>query len=282
MIELAPTHKYGLALPTPVMPAAGVFGYGDVYRDLLDAGVLGALVTNPISLRPRSVAQGQRILTRGEQVLIHTGLPNAGVKAILHQYGKYWERAPVPVIPHLVATTPAETSKAAVLLSAAPGVGGIELGLAENVSEDKAGGLLHAAQDSGLPIIVQIPFSRVDALAPRLVEAGADALTLTAPPRAVLPLPAASEDKSDSGMRLMRGRLYGPAVFPQLLNVLARFAAPGAHQLHVPIIACGGITSPADALACVSLGAAAVQVDVQVWRTPDVLREIAAAFAALD
>ena len=49
MIELAPTHKYGLTLPTPVMPAAGVFGYGDVYRDLLDAGVLGALVTNPIS-----------------------------------------------------------------------------------------------------------------------------------------------------------------------------------------------------------------------------------------
>ena len=35
MIELAPDHKFGLSIATPVLPAAGTFGYGEAYRDLV-------------------------------------------------------------------------------------------------------------------------------------------------------------------------------------------------------------------------------------------------------
>jgi dihydroorotate dehydrogenase (NAD+) catalytic subunit len=288
MIELAPAHKYGLLLPTPVMPAAGAFGYGDAYRDLVESNMLGAIVTNPVSLRPRTAARGQRIAVRGEHFVVHTGLPNPGVKAVIRQ-------SAVPIIPHLIATTPGEASKAAVQLSAARGVGGIELGLAENTSEEKAVNLLHAAQEgSGLPIIVRVPFDRVEALAPLLVEAGAEALTLTAPPRAVLPIAdetpkeearetragetRTGETRDGETARFIRGRLYGPALFPLLLDTLARWATPGPNQLHVPIIACGGIASPEDALACISLGATAVQVDAQLWRNPALLAQVANGF----
>ncbi len=279
MIELAPTHKYGLSLPSPVMPAAGTFGYGEVYRDLINADILGAIVTNPISLRPRRAARGQRLAQRGEHFIVHTGLPNPGSKMVIRRNRKHWEQAPVPVIPHLIATSPVETAKVAAQLSAVHGVGGIELGLVENTSVDKAVALLHAAQHgSDLPIIVRVPFSQVDVLAVALVDAGAEALTLTGPPRAVLPVSSSANDHTPrvgSVAHFMRGRLYGPAVFPLLLNILSRWATPGKHRLTVPIIASGGITSPEDALACISLGATAVQMGASLWRTPNLLAQVA-------
>ncbi len=273
MIELAPGHKYGLTISSPVMPAAGTFGYGDAYRNLIDEHVLGAIVTNPLSLRPRKAAKGQRLAKRGEHFIVHTGLPNAGVRRIIRQQRRQWERASIPIIAHLIATNPADTAKAAAQLSTARGVRGIELGLVENVEEEEALQLLSAAQSGGgMPVIVRVPFSRVDTLIPILAESGADALTLTAPPRAVTALP---NEEGANVTRFMRGRLYGPALFPLLLNTLSQWATPGAFQPHIPIIACGGIASPEDALACLSLGAAAVQIDAILWRDPTLLTHIA-------
>lgn len=268
MIELAPNHKHGLPLRAPVMPAAGAFGYGSEYRDLVDYSLLGALVTNPVSLMPRESAVSQRLAVRKDQFLVHTGLPNPGLKAVIREYGRLWARLDLPVIVHLMATTPTETQRAAVQLSAVEGVQGIELGLVESVSRQRALRLLEAAMAGGLPIVVQVPFSRVQDLAMALVENGADALTLTSPPRGVLPV---TEVLEAPVARYMRGRLYGAAVFPLLLNVLARWSK----KVPAPVIACGGIASVADALACLSLGAAAVQIDALLWRDPGLLNAVA-------
>lgn len=269
MIELAPRHKYGLPIASPVMTAAGAFGYGDTYHDLVDIHALGALVTNPVSYKPRSAAHGQRIAVHGDHFVAHTGLPNAGLVRVLKQYRKLWERLPIPVIVHIVATTSSETARASRHLAGTQGVAAIELGLVENITLSKALNLLDAARGDGdLPVIVRVPFSKVDVLAPRLAESGADALTLTAPPRAVLPV---SPVTVDSATRYMRGRLYGPALFPLLLNVLSQWAS----NLPVPVIACGGIGSAQDALACLALGATAVQIDAMLWRDPAMLTRIA-------
>ena len=105
-IELAPHHKFGLVLPSSVMPASGIFGYGDLYRDLVDVSALGAMVTHPVSYRPRHASRGQRVAVHGEHVLIHTGWPNPGLRRVIRRYGRLWSRFPVPVIVHLLATTP--------------------------------------------------------------------------------------------------------------------------------------------------------------------------------
>lgn len=271
MIELAPRHKYGLPLPGPVMPAAGVLGYGDIYRDLVDVARLGALVTTPVSWRPRHAARGERVAARGEHVVLHTGLPNPGLRAVIREYGRLWDRYPIPVIVHLLATTVAETARAAARLSTVAGVLGVELGLAEDALPEDALDLVAAASAEGdLPVIARVPFSRAAALIPHLREAGADALTLTAPPRAVLPLDDVPD--ADALPVLVRGRLYGPAVFPLMLGVLGRWA----READLPIIARGGIAAAADARACLALGAVAVQVDAAVWRDPGVLEAIAA------
>ncbi len=277
MIELAPRHKFGLPIASPVMPAAGAFGYGDTYHDLVDLRVLGALVTNPMSLTPREAARGRRIAIHGEHFVAHTGLPNPGVRRVLQQYRQTWERLPIPVIVHLIATTPAETAQAAERLSGVPNVVGIELGVVDNVTPQRALNLLDAARaDGDLPVIVRVPFTGVDALAPLLADHGADALTLTAPPRAVLPASDAPEDSE--ARRYLRGRLYGPALFPLLLNVLARWCS----KLPVPVIACGGIASLQDATACLELGATALQVDALLWRDPLILQRIAEGLAKFE
>lgn len=275
MIELAPKHKYGLPIASPVMPAAGAFGYGDTYHDLVDIHALGALVTNPVSLKPRSAAKGERVIVRGDHFLTHTGLPNPGLRRVLREHRKAWARFPIPIIVHVIATTPAETSGMTVQLSAVTGVSGVELGLVENISVQKARNLLNAARDGGLPVIVRVPFSQAPTLALQLAEAGADALTLTAPPRAVLPVPDANGKNTN---RYTRGRLYGPAVFPQLLNLLALLNG----KLDVPIIACGGIVSTQDAIACLALGATAVQVDALLWRDPQLITRIVEGLQNID
>jgi dihydroorotate dehydrogenase (NAD+) catalytic subunit len=267
MIELAPHHKYGLPLKSPVMTASGAVGYGDEYADLIDYSFLGALVTNPVSLRPRKASHGTRLRIHGEHLVVHTGLPNPGVKAIVHKYETIWERLSVPVIVHLLATTPTETAKAAIYLSGITGVVGIELGLADNTEADRAATLVHSALEGVLPVIVRIPFRNVDELTPVLAEEGASALTLTAPPRVVLP-PEQIEDRNS--LRFYRGRLYGPAVYPILLNSLTRWA----RKVSVPVIACGGIQSAEQALACLHLGATAVQIDSVLWRHPTLLPTI--------
>lgn len=276
MIELAPKHKYGLPIASPVMPAAGAFGYGDTYHDLVDIHALGALVTNPVSLKPRSAAKGERVIVHGNHFITHTGLPNPGLRRVLREHRKIWERFPIPIIVHVVATTPAETSRVAVQLSAVTGVAGIELGLVENISPKKALNLLDAARDNGsLPVIVRVPFSQAGTLAPKLAKGGADALTLTAPPRAVLPV---LDETGGSTNHYTRGRLYDPAVFPQLLNLLALLNG----KLDVPVIACGGITSAQDAIACLALGATAVQIDALLWRDPQLLTRVAEGLQNID
>jgi dihydroorotate dehydrogenase (NAD+) catalytic subunit len=69
----------------------------------------------------------------------------------------------------------------------------------------------------------------------------------------------------------MRGRLYGAALFPILLDLLSRWT----DKVSIPIIACGGIASAEDAMACLNLGAAALQIDALLWRDPALPARIA-------
>jgi dihydroorotate dehydrogenase (NAD+) catalytic subunit len=269
MIELAPNHKYGLPISVPVMPASGAFGYGDAYQDMVDVAQLGAVVTNPVSLRPRRAARGRRIGYLESGFVVHTGWPNPGLRRLLRAYRDLWARLPVPVIVHVLATRPAEVGRIVRHLSGVRGVIGVELGFAADASQERILNLLAAAVDEGdLPVIAKVPFGRVEPLAPLLAEHGADALTLTAPPRAVLPI---HEDGINDVAHYMRGRLYSATLFPLLLNELAQWVS----SLPVPVIACGGIASADDALSCLTLGALAVQIDALLWRNPALLDTIA-------
>ena len=262
MLELAPQHKQGLVLERPVMNAAGVLGFGAEYRGLVDYGRLGAFVTNPLTLNPRTPAHAPNAVELPAGVLIHTGLPNPGVRRALKRYDADWRRLGVPVIVHLAATTAAEVVLALEYLERAQAVSGLELGLRDDVSAGEAGRLVRAALGA-LPVLVRLPVARAAKLAPAITEAGANALVVAAPPR----LTITHQDQN------VTGRHYGPDTFGPALEALAAVAAL---DLGLPLVGAGGIYSLENAQAMLAAGAVAVQVDGVVWRRPGSIADFAA------
>ncbi len=91
-------------------------------------------------------------------------------------------------------------------------------------------------------------------LGPRLIEGGADAISIAAPRGAL----------TTDGGALTEGRLFGPSLFPQSLEIVHSVV-----KLGLPIIGAGGIYSKENAEAMLSVGALAVQMDSVLWRGLD-------------
>ncbi len=266
-IELAPKHKTGLALANPVMPAAGCFGFGSEYARLVEVEALGALVFGPVTARKRAGADLPRALPISGGVLLHTALANPGIAAIVRRCTRVWARSPVPVIVHVAGTSPGETASCCQRLASIEAVSGIEIGLFDTVDPDDASAIIQAAHTStNQPLIARLPLidgPPLYSLCKAVVEAGADALTVAAPPRGTT--------WHAPGKQFIRGRLYGPFVHPLALRILSRVV----ELVPLPIIGCGGIHSTEDARAFLHAGATAVQVGGALWRDPSCLARIA-------
>ena len=190
----------------------------------------------------------------------------------MRRYGRAWARSPVPVIVHVAGTSPNEAGSCCWRLASVEAVAGIELGLPDITSGstglaevfDEITDVIQAARAAASqPLIVRLPLVWAAALCKAAVEAGADALTVAAPPRGTV-----WHAPSD---RFVTGRLYGPFVLPLALHVLRRVA----ELVPVPLIGCGGIHSVADGLAFLHAGATAIQVGGALWRDPASLTRIA-------
>lgn len=263
-IEITRTGKDSLFVDTPVMPAAGVFGYGDVYRGIININRLGAIVTNPVTYQPWNPANGTRVIPLDAGVLVHTGLPNPGISKVLSQYRTAWSKLEVPVIMHIVATTPDQVARCASRIEAENAVAAIELGLNDDTGPQTAQDFVRAAiRHTEKPLMVRLPMQDAYELAAYVVEAGADALVVTAPPRGTARDPYSG--------RLVPGRIYGPLVKPIALRMVGHLA----RRVDVPIIGAGGIHSPQDARDFIDAGARAVQVDSVTWIEPKMLEIIA-------
>jgi dihydroorotate dehydrogenase len=258
MIELAPRHKTGLLLKSPIMPAGGFFGYGaPVYHGLLAANQFGALVTGPITLRPQPHQAAPQIVETSGGVLINTLPTNPGVRKIINLYSKYWRRLTLPIIAQLPADLPEDLARTAGALAGLETIAAFELILpVEATPHDLSTWIEALTTRSELPILVKLPFVEPMPFAEAAVEAGADTLVLGSAPFGL----GIGVDGTP-----FRGRYYGAGLLPQLLPRLTDL-----HQQfpEIPLVACGGIHTPADARACLQLGAAAVQLDTVIFTNP--------------
>ena len=248
--------KTDLYFQKPLMNSAGTLGFSPDPKDKVDFTSFGAFVTNPVSWSARTPAKGTRYISFSGGFLIHTGYPNPGIKAILRGHARRWTRSPLPVIVHLLAQDVATMGRMVQQLEGLEGLMGIELGLPPGVDPDLAHDMALAAVGE-LALIVRIPFEQIPAsgadwpLLDALHQAGTNAISL-APPRGLLP---------DHQGSLVSGRLYGSAFFPQSLSAVNRLA-----EADIPIIASGGVYTQEDITAMLTAGAAAVQIDVALWR----------------
>jgi dihydroorotate dehydrogenase (NAD+) catalytic subunit len=134
----------------------------------------------------------------------------------------------------------------------------IEMGI-EPSDMDMVSQMTITAMESELPIIIQVPMDcREDTLS-TIVDAGATALSL-GPPRGSLPGPEGG---------LIRGRLFGPALFPYALHVVSRLSP----LLDIPLIASGGLYDNNQVKAMLEAGASAVQFDSVLWTHPESVLE---------
>ncbi|MEO5888416.1 MAG: hypothetical protein ABIQ77_12215 [Anaerolineales bacterium] len=241
--------KRDLYFSKPLMNAAGSLGFTPDTRAGISLEPFGAFVTNPFSLRPRLPAAKPQVIEYPGGFLLHTGLPNPGLNAGLKKYSAKWTRADLPVIVHLMADRPEETQHMVRTLESQENVMAAELGFAPLLADDIIMLTLEMCVGE-LPLIFSLPVEQVLSLGPRLVQAGAQAISISAPRGAL----------STDNLSLITGRLYGPSLFPQTLETVSNAA-----KLALPIIGSGGVWSKENADALLSVGALAAQVDATLW-----------------
>ncbi len=252
------TGKRELLLQPPITNAAGTLGFSSEARRVVDLSRLGAFVTNPVSLAPRSPTSGPRLLDFPGGMLLHTGHPNPGLSRVLRDHAARWAHLPCPVIVHLLSDTPQDLARMVSRLETVEAVAAVEVGLrGQDPAMDAA--LVEAAARGELPIIARTPLTTSPEDAAALARAGAAAISM-GPPRGALPAPDGST---------ITGRLYGPALFPLALQSVRRWVA----SLQVPLLAAGGIYTAEQRLALHGAGAAAVQLDAVLWTEPETLLE---------
>ncbi len=250
--------KQQLVLDNPVMPAAGTFGYGDRYRDMVNLTKIGALVTNPVTYRPRRAANGPRTVPLDSGVLVHTGMPNPGLSKVIKTWRDTWQALPVPTILHLAATTPEDVQKSLSIIDNVDAIAAVELGLPDDLTPGEAYDLTEAAtRRAERPVLVRLPLYDAYAIAEAVADAGAGALVVAAPPRGTAHDPRTGQQ--------VNGRIYGPLVKTMALHVVERLAG---RMADIPIIGAGGIHSTQDARDYINAGAVAVQVGSVTWVLP--------------
>ncbi len=242
--------KRDLYFSKPLMNAAGSLGFFPNLRDFENlGGLFGAFVTNPLSLRPRQPTTEPTVIEYQGGFLLHTGLPNPGIHAALKKYSAKWTRSDLPIIVHLMADRPEETQNMVRMLESQENVMAVELGFAPLLANDILMLTLEMCLGE-IPLIFSLPVEQVLSVGPRLIQDGAQAISISAPRGALV-----NENK-----QVTTGRLFGPALFAQTLDTDQSDA-----KLGIPIIGSGGVWSKENADTMLSVGALAVQVDAALW-----------------
>jgi dihydroorotate dehydrogenase len=240
--------KADLVFPKPFLNAASTLGWAPDFRTPIPWDDLGAFITNPISWRPRSVAEQPACLEYPGGFLLHTGLPNPGFSKVVARCSGRWAKSTLPIIVHIMGDRPEESAAMVRQLETLENILAVELGFAPLLADDILVLAIERSQGE-LPLIACLPPDQFIRLGPRTLQAGAAAISLAAP-RGTLPRAGA----------LIQGRLFGPGLFPESFRLIQTAA-----KLGLPCIGACGISSLLDAQAMIDAGALAAKLDVSLW-----------------
>lgn len=263
-LEIGNEGKRSFVMRSPLMPAAGFFGYGRAYAGVLDARFFAALVTQPTTLHSLPGRQGPGFARLRGGFILAEPRPNPGVSAALREFAPSWRRWQVPVIVAVAVADTAEAGAVASHLEREESVSAIELQAPADADEAWLAGVIVAlVSECELPILVKLPLARATQLAGVAIANGAAALVLGTPYWGTEPLSGIS------------GPVYGPATLPYTILALQQLAGSAS----VPLIASSGIYTAADVEACLQSGARAVQLDGLIFLDPAGAADLAHTYA---
>lgn len=279
--ERLATDFAGITLKTPVMGASGTFGFGIEYKDFLDLGDVGAIISKGLTPLPRPGNTGVRVAETPGGMLNCIGLENPGIDVFLRDIlpRVQQEASETAFIANFSAGTVEEYGMMAAKLDV-DGVDGVEVNIScPNVKE---GGIVFGTdpraaaavteavkKNTKKPVIVKLSPNVTDiALMARAVEeAGADAIAL------INTLTGMVIDTRTWQPLLgnITGGLSGPAVKP----IAVRMVWQAAQAVKIPILGLGGITCGEDAVEFLLAGASAVAVGAENFVHPDAVVRVA-------
>jgi dihydroorotate dehydrogenase len=239
-----------LELYSPWLNAAGTLGFAPGADGWSWPEMQGGFVTNPVSASLRTPAETRAALSYPGGSLLHSGLPNPGLKSVLRRYAERWARSNLPVWVHLLADGPDEIRRMALVLEEVEGVAGVEVSFPPGAAPEGALAMFEAAIGE-LAVIACLPLTSAgEAWLKQLPRLGVRGVCLSAP-RGALP---------GSAGKIVAGRLVGAGLFPQALAALQV-----VRPLNLPVVVGSGVFSVAAGRALLDAGAAAVQVDTALW-----------------
>ncbi|EMR06606.1 Dihydroorotate dehydrogenase B (NAD(+)), catalytic subunit [Bhargavaea cecembensis DSE10] len=266
-----------LALANPIMPASGAFGVE--MNQAMDFNRLGALVPKSITKYPRGGNPTPRVCEVTSGMINSIGIQSKGIdyyiKEAIPEYAQY----PVPLISSISGDTVEEFVEMCQIIGNHPDVDAIELNIScPNLEHDgKAFGMdpdisydliKRAKQVTDVPLIAKLtPNVRsIQEIAIACENAGADALTVA---NTFLAMAIDIHTMKPKIGNIMGG-ISGPAVKPMIVRMIYQVY----QSVDIPIIGCGGVMNPEDAIEMMVAGATAVQVGTASFINPNSMIEI--------
>jgi dihydroorotate dehydrogenase (NAD+) catalytic subunit len=264
----------GIELAHPVVNASGTYDaiaarrvFGD---ELLDDFPFSAFVSKTITPEPRAGNAPRRIWETPAGMINSIGLPNKGLEGFLAEDLPQLAELPVPLIVSVMATNREEFARLVREVGGRDEVAALELNVScpnvhsglivgEQPAETEA--LLEALRPlTEKPLIVKLTpnVASPEAVALAAEEGGADAVSLINTLKASAIDPATGEPAIAAG----HGGLSGPAVRPIALQQLRAVRA----AIGLPLVGMGGISTGADALEFLAVGATLVAVGTESFR----------------
>lgn len=264
----------------PIIPASGTFGFGYEFNDIYDINILGSISLKGTTINPRYGNPLPRIAECKEGMLNSIGLQNPGVDAVINEEipkldKVYKHKVIANVGGHSVSDYVNTVEKfndcdkvvAIELNISCPNVSGG--GMAFGVSPDVAYNLVKEVRKvCKKPLIVKLSPNVTDivTMAKACESAGADAISL------INTLVGMRIDLKTAKpiLAVKKGGFSGPAIFP----VALRMVYDVAHNVKIPVIGMGGVSSAYDVIEMMYAGASLVMVGAMNLVDPYICKKI--------
>ncbi|UKI49976.1 MAG: dihydroorotate dehydrogenase [Clostridium sp.] len=264
----------------PIIPASGTFGFGYEFNDIYDINILGSISLKGTTINPRYGNPLPRIAECKEGMLNSIGLQNPGVDAVINEEipkldKVYKHKVIANVGGHSVSDYVNTVEKfndcdkivAIELNISCPNVsgGGMAFGVSPKVAYNLVKEVKRVCKK---PLIVKLSPNVTDivAMAKACESAGADAISL------INTLVGMRIDLKTAKpiLAVKKGGFSGPAIFP----VALRMVYDVAHNVDIPVIGMGGVSSAYDVIEMMYAGASLVMVGAMNLVDPFICKKI--------
>lgn len=268
----------GVTWKNPVTTASGTFGSGREYGELIDLNRLGAITVKGVSEEAWKGNPVPRLAETQSGLLNSIGLQNAGAEQFIENDIPFLRQYDTKIIVNICGHTLSQYCAVAERFAdcdidmlelniSCPNVeeGGLSFGTDPHVVERVVKAVHHYAKQ---PLIVKLSpeVTNITEVAIAAVSGGADALSLINTLRGM----KIDIHKRKSILANKIGGYSGPGIMPVALRMVYEVC----HNVDVPVIGMGGISTFEDALQFIMAGAQAVAVGTANFHNPYATVEI--------